>query len=114
MCACLLRQDLCGFNRFFMDKEEDAVIKLQALADRIQAAQGDSSSEEMQELKAALVDFHGEAVDWANLAGKLAKVDAFTAGQYSQHCSWRVACNSETAAGVGSSWITCSRCRPVS
>lgn len=58
-----LLQDLVGFNRFFMDKEEDAVIKLQALADRIQAAQGDTDagSQEKQELKAALVDFHGES-----------------------------------------------------
>jgi hypothetical protein len=108
-----LLQDLCGFNRFFMDKEEDAVIKLQALADRIQAAQGDSSSEEMQELKAALVDFHGEGSCLGKLAGRSAKVDVLTAGQYSQHCSWRVACNQETAAGVGSSWIARSRCRAV-
>lgn len=59
-CTPVSLQDLCGFNRFFMDKEEDAVIKLQALADRIQGAQG--GSEELQELKAALVDFHGEMV----------------------------------------------------
>jgi hypothetical protein len=59
-------QDLCRFNRFFMDKEEDAVIKLQALADRIAGAQG--SENDAQELKAALVDFHGETPAlWAGL-----------------------------------------------
>lgn len=42
-----------------MDKEEDAVIKLQALADRIASAQG--RADDTQDLKAALVDFHGEA-----------------------------------------------------
>lgn len=50
--------DLSTFNKFFMDKEEDAVIKLQALADRIAGAQ--QGSEAAQDLKAALVDFHGE------------------------------------------------------
>jgi hypothetical protein len=50
-------QDLLRFNRFFIDKEEDSVIKLQALSDRIKAA---SSAEQLQALKAELVDFHGE------------------------------------------------------
>jgi hypothetical protein len=49
-------QDLLRFNRFFIDKEEDSVIKLQTLADRISAA---SSAEQLQALKAELVDFHG-------------------------------------------------------
>jgi hypothetical protein len=49
-------QDLLRFNRFFIDKEEDSVIKLQALSDRIKAA---SSVEQLQALKAELVDFHG-------------------------------------------------------
>lgn len=57
MCVSAL-PDLSTFNKFFMDKEEDAVIKLQALADRIAGAQ--QGSEAAQELKAALVDFHGE------------------------------------------------------
>lgn len=46
-----------------MDKEEEAVIKLQALADRIATtAQGQQQQQqqETQDLKAALVDFHGE------------------------------------------------------
>lgn len=51
-------QDLLRFNRFFIDKEEDSVIKLQSLADRIAAA---SSAEQLQALKAELVDFHGAA-----------------------------------------------------
>lgn len=51
------KQDLLRFNRFFMDKEEESVIKLQALSDRITAARGQQL--ETQELKAALVDFHG-------------------------------------------------------
>jgi hypothetical protein len=42
-----------------MDKEEVAVIKLQALADRIAAAQG-QGPDDATDLKAALVDFHGE------------------------------------------------------
>lgn len=40
-----------------MDKEEEAVITLQALADRIEGSRGQPV--EAQELKAALVDFHG-------------------------------------------------------
>jgi hypothetical protein len=55
--CCALLQDLLRFNRFFIDKEEDSVIKLQALSDRIKAA---SSIEQLQALKAELVDFHGE------------------------------------------------------
>lgn len=55
----MLNEDLLRFNRFFIDKEEDSVIKLQSLADRIAAA---SSAEQLQALKAELVDFHGEMV----------------------------------------------------
>eukprot|EP00879_Flechtneria_rotunda_P022352 GHRR01023583.1.p1 GENE.GHRR01023583.1~~GHRR01023583.1.p1 ORF type:complete len:199 (+),score=78.09 GHRR01023583.1:395-991(+) len=54
-----LNEDLLRFNRFFIDKEEDSVIKLQALSDRIKGATG---AEELQALKAELVDFHGEMV----------------------------------------------------
>lgn len=50
-------QDLQRFNRFFIDREEDSVIKLQALSDRIKAA---TETEQLQALKAELVDFHGE------------------------------------------------------
>jgi hypothetical protein len=54
-----LNEDLQRFNRFFIDKEEDSVIKLQALSDRIKAA---TQPDELQSLKAELVDFHGEMV----------------------------------------------------
>eukprot|EP00775_Hariotina_reticulata_P002343 gene2343-2650_t len=54
-----LNEDLLRFNQFFIDREEDSVIKLQALSDRIMGAQ---SAQELQALKAELVDFHGEMV----------------------------------------------------
>eukprot|EP00882_Tetradesmus_deserticola_P008569 GHRQ01009037.1.p1 GENE.GHRQ01009037.1~~GHRQ01009037.1.p1 ORF type:complete len:179 (+),score=71.27 GHRQ01009037.1:567-1103(+) len=52
----MLNEDLLRFNRFFIDKEEDSVIKLQTLSDRINAA---SSMEQLQALRAELVDCHG-------------------------------------------------------
>jgi len=50
-------QDLLRFNQFFIDQEEDSVIKLQALSDRIMGAH---AAQELQALKAELVDFHGD------------------------------------------------------
>eukprot|EP00879_Flechtneria_rotunda_P017224 GHRR01018045.1.p2 GENE.GHRR01018045.1~~GHRR01018045.1.p2 ORF type:complete len:148 (+),score=77.92 GHRR01018045.1:395-838(+) len=61
-----LNEDLLRFNRFFIDKEEDSVIKLQALSDRIKGATG---AEELQALKAELVDFHGECSSDSSMSG---------------------------------------------
>ena len=52
----VLNHDLERINAYFMESEEDAVIKLQALQDR--AARGENADS----LRAAFVDFHGEMV----------------------------------------------------
>eukprot|EP00798_Chlamydomonas_sp_ICE-L_P008655 gene8655-34107_t len=54
-----LNEDMDQFNSYFMEKEEMAVIRLQAISDAIRNA---SSEEEAQRHKARLVDFHGEVV----------------------------------------------------
>mmetsp|Transcript_37329 Transcript_37329/g.83055 ORF Transcript_37329/g.83055 Transcript_37329/m.83055 type:complete len:323 (+) Transcript_37329:409-1377(+) len=54
-----LNEDLNRFNSFFIDQEESAVIKLQALTDELQRA---TTAEQLQEHKARLVHFHGEMV----------------------------------------------------
>lgn len=46
------------FNQFFIEKEEDSVIKLQELSDRVKDV---SNTEELQALWQQFVDFHGEA-----------------------------------------------------
>lgn len=53
----VLNHDLERINAYFMEAEEDAVIKLQALQDRV--AHGDENADS---LRAAFVDFHGEMV----------------------------------------------------
>lgn len=52
-----LNEDLERFNSFFIDKEEEAVIKLQDIADQLN--QRDASQEDLSRIKARLVDFHG-------------------------------------------------------
>lgn len=48
-----------------MDKEEDSVIKLQALSDRLAACTG---GDELEALKTELVDFHGAHFSHAHRA----------------------------------------------
>lgn len=57
----MLNEDLTSFNTFFIEREEDAVIKLQALTDSVQAVGRAADAAQVQALKAALVDFHGES-----------------------------------------------------
>lgn len=55
----LLHQDLEKINAKFMEREEDAVIKLQHLVDKKSSI---NSNKEAESLRAAFVDFHGEMV----------------------------------------------------
>lgn len=56
----LLNEDLSNFNDFFIEKEEDSVIRLQSLTDELTSSRVFKDEEQMQQLKARLVDFHGE------------------------------------------------------
>ena len=49
-------------NDFFIEREEEAVIRLKALEDRVAEAAG---PQELSALGIALVDFHGEMVSEA-------------------------------------------------
>lgn len=50
-------QDLNNLNDFYLNKEEDIVIRLQNLDDRSNSI---STPEEQQQLKSAFVKLHGE------------------------------------------------------
>ena len=54
--ATMLLQDLQNLNEFFMNKEEDIVIRLQNLEDRSNSL---SNPEEQQQIKSAFVKLHG-------------------------------------------------------
>uniref|UniRef100_A0A7R9YT16 SPX domain-containing protein n=1 Tax=Chlamydomonas euryale TaxID=1486919 RepID=A0A7R9YT16_9CHLO len=54
-----LNEDLERFNSFFMEKEEEEVIKIQALADRLESA---TSTEELSDVTQGLINLHGELV----------------------------------------------------
>ncbi|KAK9868332.1 hypothetical protein WJX84_006673 [Apatococcus fuscideae] len=54
-----LSEDLTNLNEFFMNKEEDIVIRLQTLEDRSNSV---CTPEEQQQLKLAFVKLHGEMV----------------------------------------------------
>jgi len=51
-----LNEDLERFNSFFMEKEEEEVIKIQALADRLESA---TSTEELSDVTQGLINLHG-------------------------------------------------------
>ena len=51
-----LNEDVNRFNSFFMEKEEDAVIKLQSIEEQLQAA---TDTEQLNEIRSRLVNFHG-------------------------------------------------------
>ncbi|GAB4814737.1 hypothetical protein N2152v2_001783 [Parachlorella kessleri] len=55
----LLNEDVSRINEFFIEREEEAVIRLKALEDRVADAAG---PQELSALGIALVDFHGEMV----------------------------------------------------
>ncbi|KAI9125978.1 hypothetical protein K1719_003396 [Acacia pycnantha] len=56
----LLERELEKFNTFFVEKEEECIIKLKELQDRV--AKGKNSNEEMMKIRKEIVDFHGEMV----------------------------------------------------
>ncbi|XP_056162518.1 SPX domain-containing protein 1-like [Syzygium oleosum] len=56
----LLEDELEKFNSFFVEKEEEYIIKLKELQDRM--AKAKDSNEEMIKIRKEIVDFHGEMV----------------------------------------------------
>ncbi|GMH20546.1 hypothetical protein Nepgr_022387 [Nepenthes gracilis] len=56
----LLEDELEKFNTFFVEKEEEYIIKLKELQDRVPKAK--DSNEEMLKIRKEIVDFHGEMV----------------------------------------------------
>ncbi|XP_022946210.1 SPX domain-containing protein 1-like [Cucurbita moschata] len=56
----LLEDELEKFNSFFVEKEEEYIIRLKELQDRVGKAI--DSNEEMIEIRKEIVDFHGEMV----------------------------------------------------
>ncbi|KAK1403539.1 SPX domain-containing protein [Heracleum sosnowskyi] len=56
----LLEDELEKFNSFFVEKEEEYIIRLKDLRDRVESAK--DWSEEMIDVRKEIVDFHGEMV----------------------------------------------------
>ncbi|KAH0896040.1 hypothetical protein HID58_045608 [Brassica napus] len=56
----LLENELEKFNNFFVEKEEEYIIRLKELRDRIVKAK--DSKEKMMRMRKEIVDFHGEMV----------------------------------------------------
>lgn len=56
----LLEDELEKFNSFFVEKEEEYIIRLKELQDRV--AKAKKSNEEMMKIRKEIVDFHGEMV----------------------------------------------------
>ncbi|KAJ7956699.1 SPX domain-containing protein [Quillaja saponaria] len=56
----LLEDELEKFNTFFVEKEEEYIIRLKELQDRV--AKAKDFSEEMIKIRKEIVDFHGEMV----------------------------------------------------
>ncbi|KAL9268875.1 SPX domain-containing protein [Drosera capensis] len=56
----LLEGELEKFNGFFVEKEEEYIIRLKELQERVQYAMG--SNQEMLKIRKEIVDFHGEMV----------------------------------------------------
>lgn len=57
-----LNTDLSRVNSYFMEKEEEAVIRLRELEDRLEAAREGLDAPDLEQLRNELVDFHGELV----------------------------------------------------
>ena len=51
-------QDLDHFNDFFIEKEEECIIRTQALTEQLPKAEGDRNFS--SRLRSAFVDLHGE------------------------------------------------------
>lgn len=62
----MLQEDVRRINKYFMEQEEAAVIKLQELSDRRAALDtaGDASEADRKALHAAFVNLHGEWGVW--------------------------------------------------
>ncbi|KAK6129542.1 hypothetical protein DH2020_036700 [Rehmannia glutinosa] len=56
----LLEAEIKKFNGFFMDQEEEYIIKLKLLKDDV--AEAEDSKEELMKVGRKLVDFHGEMI----------------------------------------------------
>lgn len=56
----LLEDEIVKFNAFFVDQEEEYVIRLKVLQDRV--AEARDSNEELMTVGREIVDFHGEMV----------------------------------------------------
>ncbi|XP_065850888.1 SPX domain-containing protein 1 [Euphorbia lathyris] len=56
----LLEDELEKFNSFFVEKEEEYIIRLKELQDRV--ARAKDSNEEIIKIRKEIVDFHGEMV----------------------------------------------------
>ncbi|CAN7116290.1 unnamed protein product [Brassica rapa subsp. narinosa] len=80
----LLEEELDKFNSFFVEKEEEYIIRLKELKDQV--AKANNSNEEMISIKRDIVDFHGEmvllmnysALNYTGLAKILKKYDKRT------------------------------------
>lgn len=57
-----LNEELSNLNSDFMDAEEKVVIRLQALEAELNQVTKSNNQEDIQPLKAAFIDFHGEIV----------------------------------------------------
>ncbi|KAG8094708.1 hypothetical protein GUJ93_ZPchr0012g20349 [Zizania palustris] len=58
----LLEAELDKFNSFFVEKEEEYIIRQKELQDRVRRAAGRESKEELMLVRKEIVDFHGEMV----------------------------------------------------
>ncbi|XP_027085436.2 SPX domain-containing protein 2 [Coffea arabica] len=56
----LLEEEIDKFNAFFVDKEEEYIIRLKVLQDRLEEADG--SNGDLMNVGRQIVDFHGEMV----------------------------------------------------
>ncbi|XP_010473050.1 PREDICTED: SPX domain-containing protein 2 [Camelina sativa] len=80
----LLEDELEKFNSFFVEQEEEYIIRLKELKDQV--AKAKNSNEEMINIKKEIVDFHGEmvllmnysALNYTGLAKILKKYDKRT------------------------------------
>ncbi|CAL9773165.1 unnamed protein product [Musa acuminata subsp. burmannicoides] len=58
----LLESELDKFNYFFVEKEEEYIIRQKDLQDRVAEAISNNSKEELMKVSKEIVDFHGEMV----------------------------------------------------
>ncbi|KAG8375786.1 hypothetical protein BUALT_Bualt10G0136700 [Buddleja alternifolia] len=56
----LLEEEIKKFNRFFVDKEEDYIIRLKMLKDDV--AEAENSTEKLMKVGRKMADFHGELI----------------------------------------------------